>query len=314
MAIFYDITNWEEHEYYNTGGTRNKAIVENPQNGDLYFFKTSLKKTAIDYTYEFWSEIIASAIGKLLGFDVLNYDVALNNGQLGCLSKSMIDAEHQQLDEGYKWLLRNNMDYNIDNHEAYTFQIIDSTLQHQFPNRAFINNIISTIVFDSIIGNEDRHQENWGIIVSFSKRRTRGLSSYTFQFVEYNYAPIYDNGSSLGRELTEQKVKNILNDQIQLDSYINRGRSEIHWNGKSGKLRHFELIKEIADSGYKHIIINEIERIRQNYDSKDIESIINSIDNCLPPNYLTNKIPQYRKDFLIKLVNLRIERLLSLPL
>ena len=40
------------------------------------FFKTSLKKKEKDYTYEFWSEIIASEIGRLLGFDTLVYDVA----------------------------------------------------------------------------------------------------------------------------------------------------------------------------------------------------------------------------------------------
>ena len=58
-----------------TGGTRDKAVVEDAD-GQLYFFKTSLKKKEKDYTYEFWSEIIASEIGRLLGFDTLVYDVA----------------------------------------------------------------------------------------------------------------------------------------------------------------------------------------------------------------------------------------------
>ncbi len=44
MASFYDISDWEEHEYLGTGGTRDKVVVENAENNWLYYFKTSLKK------------------------------------------------------------------------------------------------------------------------------------------------------------------------------------------------------------------------------------------------------------------------------
>lgn len=49
MARFFDISDWEEHEYLNTGGTRDKVVVENAEDGKLYFFKTSLKKKDKDY-------------------------------------------------------------------------------------------------------------------------------------------------------------------------------------------------------------------------------------------------------------------------
>lgn len=38
MARFFDISDWEEHEYMSTGGTRDKAVVEDAQDGQLYFF------------------------------------------------------------------------------------------------------------------------------------------------------------------------------------------------------------------------------------------------------------------------------------
>ncbi len=166
MVDYFDISKWEEHEYFNTGGTRDKVVVENPSDGKLYYFKTSLKKLVIDYTYEFWSEVIASEIGKFLGFNILHYDVAWNNGRLGCLSMSMIDARVAELQEGYKWLTGFDSSYDIKNKEAYTFQLIHNMLNKRFRNKTFIENIIKIIIFDSIIGNEDRHQENWGIIVS----------------------------------------------------------------------------------------------------------------------------------------------------
>ena len=35
MARFYDISDWEEHEYLGTGGTRDKVVVENSEVGSV---------------------------------------------------------------------------------------------------------------------------------------------------------------------------------------------------------------------------------------------------------------------------------------
>ena len=48
MPDFYNITSWNEKPWYQTGGTRSKVIVENPETGEDYYFKSSLKKEKID--------------------------------------------------------------------------------------------------------------------------------------------------------------------------------------------------------------------------------------------------------------------------
>jgi hypothetical protein len=53
MAEFYDISTWNEKPWFQTGGTRDKVILENPNTQEIYYFKTSLKKETIDYKYEF---------------------------------------------------------------------------------------------------------------------------------------------------------------------------------------------------------------------------------------------------------------------
>lgn len=100
MADFYDITTWNEKPWYQTGGTRNKVIVENPENQKDYYFKTSLKRELKDYQYEYWSEIMASEVGIHLGFDMLKYDIAFNRGEMGCISQSMVTEGKNKLTEG----------------------------------------------------------------------------------------------------------------------------------------------------------------------------------------------------------------------
>ena len=297
MADFINVSKWNEKEHLQTGGTRNKSVIENPQTLDLYFFKTSLKKIKMDYTYEFWSEIIASKVGNDLKFNVLDYNIAYKNGEIGCLSKLMNTPEKEVLFEGISYLQGFDAGYiptDKKQYSKYTFKFICDALKDYSLNNQ-VENLIKTIIFDSIIGNGDRHQENWGFIVNFDT-------------LEIEYSPIYDSGSCLGRELEEKKVNQMLKDSNMLNAYINRGVSEIHWESK--KLNHFELIKNIYNQErYKNIVENEIKRIVQIFNEERIKKIVNEIDNNLPENLSEHKLPKNRKELIAKIISLRFNNL-----
>lgn len=315
MANFFDISNWEERKWYNTGGTRNKAVFQNPDNDSLYYFKTSLLKQDKDYKYEFWSEIIASEIGDYFGFNVLKYDIAYNGIELGCMSKLMIDND-ESLIEGYRYLTAFNPAYSSEDKKSYTFQFIFNALNAQQSSTA-INDVIKIIVFDSIIGNSDRHQENWGFIQRLIstppkseffkfKFKNTGLTNVV---MDVRFAPIYDSGSCLGREIVDEKIKQYLTDETMIQAYIKRGKSEIHWHGN--KINHFELIKNIMKE-FEQVVIGEIERVKQRFDRNKIEDIVLGIDKEMPSSLLGQKIPEDRKKLIIKLITLRCEQLISI--
>jgi hypothetical protein len=72
--------------------------------GNFYYFKRSQLKPGKDYRFEFWSEIIAYEVGIILGFNVLRYDIAIDSEVIGCISKSMINPDKEELIEGIKYL------------------------------------------------------------------------------------------------------------------------------------------------------------------------------------------------------------------
>ncbi|MBY0426234.1 MAG: hypothetical protein K2Q22_11400 [Cytophagales bacterium] len=166
MAKLYNISDWYEIRYFSTGGTRNKKVYVNPEDGGYYFFKESFNKGLRDYKYEFWSEIIASEVGALLGFDILAYHIAIRGEIVGCISKSMINQASEELIEGGKYLQAFDNTFkpeNIKLRNQYNFDLILNALA-SFRKEKHLKELAETIVFDALIGNSDRHQENWAII------------------------------------------------------------------------------------------------------------------------------------------------------
>ncbi|UCS92151.1 hypothetical protein KZP23_15735 [Echinicola marina] len=347
MAKLYEIDSWSEQLWWNTGGTRDKKIYQNPEDGTIYYFKQSYRKGKMDYQHEFWSEIIAYEVGEFLGFDVLPYHIALRNEVVGCISKSMIDPESEELVEGGKYLQAFDHTFKPEDSNTrsrYNFDLIIKALS-SFDLPQYTQNIINIIVFDALIGNSDRHQENWAVINEHSMM-TKTLSEvrkdyekdqfkaypyiykkiYNFFYTkkgkirkevehaqlmlpkETRFAQIYDSGCCFGRELLDEKVSILLRDDKALNKYIDKGKSEIHWEGK--KVNHFELVTSILeDEELKPMVLKSLEEMVKRFDKKKIEQIVNNIDQELVKMGNPKILPTDRKEMIIKLLILRFRKL-----
>lgn len=70
------------------------------------------------------------------------------------------------------------------------------------------NDFLPILVFDFLIGNTDRHQSNWALIL---EKETLSIS------------PLYDNSSSLCAYVKETKIKSYLgNDKLLWKSLVDR--------------------------------------------------------------------------------------------
>jgi hypothetical protein len=351
-VVFVEASNWNEQFWLNSGGTRAKKILLDEEN-QHWFFKCSEKKDAKGdkpakyYKYEFWSEVIAHQLGKAWGLDILRYDPAVFKDEIGCICKSMHRTGEQQLLEVGRFMTAINTNFIPDDRKTrdqYSFQLLSKTLDH-FSLAKYWHFFFETLLFDTVIGNTDRHQENWAFIGHssiLSKRLDvmendvkKLLTSYKFikKLLGWIYdhkkqkltpdfeqirlqainlervAPVYDNGSSLARELNEDRIDQLLRNEHLLQKYIEGGLSELHWNNK--KLSHFNLVGELLNSSY-------IEEVRKaghfltSFDLDKCQRIIQKIDDCVPENWNTYRLPQSRKDLICKLVTLRAEKLKSL--
>lgn len=332
---------WNEMPWMNTGGTRAKRYLQGPD-GKFYYFKRSQIKPGKDYRFEFWSEVIAFELGSMLGFNILRYDVAVDGEVMGCICETMINSEEEELIEGVKYLQAFSPTYDPsakDQQNRYSFQLILNSLENARLKKE-IDNIIEIIVFDALIGNSDRHQENWAMISRYTliadllkkeeKEENRKLSKFEKRFIsvtksiaegltkkqlpkvlyqiDLRFAPIYDSGSSLGRELLDGKVEAFLQSDEMINRYIDKGQSEIHWEGK--KLNHFELIKNLLNMPlYSETVTTVIKRVLEKWNGTDIAKIIEEIDAQVPESHNIYKIPESRKQLILKLITLRHQRL-----
>lgn len=170
---FVDVSEWDRKPYVTTGGTRSKNIVID-EYGAEWFIKGSkvLKDGTIRYPLEFWSEIVSSKIGQLYGFHMLDYNIAWaghsEKQPVQCISKSMIEHDKSTLTEGISYLKGHMPSYNPQLDESeYSVLFIESALRNfnlsgEFPK------LIETLFFDALIGNSDRHSENWAFISDYS--------------------------------------------------------------------------------------------------------------------------------------------------
>jgi len=174
-------------------------------------------------------------------------ELAWLGGQIRFLSRYFIkDPSLQVLEHGADiyaaYLNDREFVHEIENkHKAldfFTVQFTEETLFHFFPEEyeTLMTDFLKLLVFDALIGNNDRHFYNWAVIRSISSKEKPVFS------------PIYDSARGLFWNDSEEKIKAIYNDKTRLDAYIIKysegSTPKIGWDGIS-TLNHFDLVEEI---------------------------------------------------------------------
>lgn len=281
MYEIIDVTNFEKIGY--SKGTREKFIVkDNIINREL-LFKYPAEYDGI-INGDIWAEKIATEIGKLLSIPVQETFLAKNESQLGILIEYSLNVKEEELTEGALFLKKLINDFKETKRKYYTFKNIEKCIISEGLD---VIDFLDTIFLDVIIGNTDRHSENWGIVKNYNINSKRIISAY-------------DNGSSLGREFHSKK-DSIPKSIEEIEKYANKALSCIRiYDDKKVSL--FDFFRYILTK-YPSVKSNFYFKLKILEDDK-----INYIINKIPNEYMENDL----KLFVFNLLKIRKNKMIKI--
>lgn len=300
-----NISNWkgdEEFEVY-PEGARDKTLLYSPEPAPHEFLIPNhryLYKHAFGrHPDQFWTEIIAYHVGCLLNVPVPPAFVAFDedNNSCGSLIEWFLNYPNQPEERfvpGGDIMVSAIPEYDRKKGQQHNFAFVERYLA----TLAKSKNVEMSewtlfwgdmLLFDALIGNTDRHQDNWGLLIHL------GLENR----VTVRMAPVFDNGTSLGYEILERNMDGFLN-HGRMQSYINKGKHHIRYELHDKEpAQHFELLELLSN---KYPVIAD--RIKYKLDSFNIDrlrSIMESYTKFKIPIPLTEK----RAEFVCHLIESR---------
>lgn len=234
-----DIAGWQTHQDYEVFpvGARDKSLRVCPDSapfefclpGHRYLFKEAIKSAKNPnlprHPDQYWAEAIAFRIGRMMNLTLPPVFVAIDSScdEPGTVNEWFLgyeDSSDERFIPGGDYMQRHIRDYDREKgrkHNLSTVMALGRALEQK---RCLAHDWRLywglCLCFDALIGNTDRHQENWGLIWSESGPEAR-------------FAPYFDNGTSLGHELQLGKMRSMMRDPNEFNAYLRRGEHQMRW-------------------------------------------------------------------------------------
>lgn len=168
---------------------------------------------------EDWPEKLASELAATLGLPAARIDLAERNGRRGCLSYDVVPT-HWELQPGAV-LLNQLLDFQHDPRDklarGHTLGNVHDVLRGYRPPPDFSGPaefdafavFAGYLLLDALIGNRDRHSENWAVL--------RGPSTD-----DRYLAPSYDHASALGFNLLDERRARHFQDPNMMAAFLRK--------------------------------------------------------------------------------------------
>jgi hypothetical protein len=189
--------------------------------------------------HQLWSEIIAYELGRRCGIDVPPCFVAFDasRGQAGVLMEFFF---------GYPGTLAPRFVHGTDPNQRHFEDYGQKSGRPHSVRRNLqicrlyrVANAVDwwarTLAFDALIGNVDRHAQNWGLLRDATNADV------------YRLAPAFDNGTSLGYECLDDALARASTPE-QIARHLRRGTHHCTWN--DSQERHGDPMFELCGRLY----------------------------------------------------------------
>jgi hypothetical protein len=235
-------------------GTKRKFWFQHPDLGLCLF------KLARDGTGEDWSEKVACELAGLLGLPRARYEMAVWKEQPGSVSVSML-SEGDSLIHGNELIAELTAEYPRPQlaprfrNTGHTLPLVIQTIEQsgaQPPPAAdlpagvdtAVDVFVGYLMFDALVGNTDRHHENWAVIKRVSFEAQGPVS-------ELRLSPTYDHASCLGRNETDaRRAERLLTKDKgnTVEAYAERSASALYLTATDPKpLRTLDAFRQASE-------------------------------------------------------------------
>jgi hypothetical protein len=243
-----DVATWTEDEEFARypEGARAKTACFPPAGplpnyikpGRRYLFKRSREA----YPEQFWAEIAAYHIGGLLGVEVPPAYPAVNSssGQCAALIEWFYEDGKSRFVMGGDFMQKMIKGFDREKgsqHNFHSIRVLFRTIHKQgWMDADWQTAWGQTLLFDALCGNTDRHQDNWGVLFYF-----------TDEGPKVRLSPCYDNGTSMGHELSEH-IQGIRWNDARWQRYVEQGSHHMKWTLESpNREGHLSGVQKLAD-------------------------------------------------------------------
>ncbi|TRO92934.1 hypothetical protein FKB34_12280 [Glycocaulis profundi] len=201
--------------------------------GHRYIFKEPQGTKA----QQIWSEVIAYELARRIGVEVPPAFLATapGNGSPGVLIEYFYGHRYDP-----EWRLVHGIErlqargFETDLKRGSLVDNLNLCRAHKVPNAG--GWWAETIIFDALIGNTDRHSENWGFLAE------RGANERP----HFIMAPVFDNGTSLGYIIGEDRLAERSTPE-GVARFIAKGHHHFGWTaGDKASGQHVELCRRFA--------------------------------------------------------------------
>ena len=195
-----DVSDWDEVGP-EEGGKKPKRWIANPADDRRWLMKeATFSRPPNRPAYrkgDDWAERIACAVADVLRIPAAKVELAVSSRSgretYGVICLSMLRDHGERLVHGDALLAEQGVLVTPTIRNQYTLDAIRQALVGVGPPTPAFSGLswdvfVGYLVLDALIGNTDRHEENWGIIESADTRRL---------------APSFDHASSLGFQLND---------------------------------------------------------------------------------------------------------------
>ena len=247
------------------------------------------------YPVESIIEQLMTRLGQVWGFKMANSQLFIVAGQLRFCSEIFLRKNHELI-HGANILssfIGEDEDFILQiekkgwAQELLTFDLVTKAIKSMFPTQydSIISDLVDMLLFDAIVGNNDRHFYNWGVI--------RDLKGKTIPC----FSPIYDTARGLFWQRSEELIKReSVDSRIKqfVSTYDKKSKPLIGWHKENG-INHAKMVECLHVHNYCNF-----DRTRGLFSDENLQLGVNVINNEFK-NLLSNE----RKKVIIRFLTYR---------